>query len=234
MIQYQKLPRISSFQIDNSIMAFPPEVENRVTEIWNNALKESKNRLRDELVLSFQGIQNGTILVQPFNYRYYYAQTCFPDLHPLLNLDILAVSGLLVCKNGIVFGYRSSKVLQNSKMFELVPSGSLEFSTVKIFPNTPEEQLLIELHEEIGIVREQLDSIELSGYVYDDKYRVVDLCFTLTTDLDRSSIIRIWTSISNTEYNYLLIVPKVLIKLFIFICGFKVVPISRRLIKQIS
>ena len=90
------------------------------------------------------------------------------------------------------------------------------------------------MHEEIGIVREQLDSIELSGYVYDDKYRVVDLCFTLTTDLDRSSIIRIWTSISNTEYNYLLIVPKVLIKLFIFICGFKVVPISRRLIKQIS
>ena len=135
MIQYKELSRILPFEIINLAMIIPYEVENRVTEIWNNALKESKNELLDEVVLSFLGIQNDKILVAPFNYRYFYAQTCFPDLYPLLKLNILAVSGLLVCKNGIVFGYRSTEVFQNSKMLELVPSGALEFATALNFPN---------------------------------------------------------------------------------------------------
>ena len=149
-------------------------------------------------------------------------------------MNSLAVSGVVICSEGVVLAKRGLEVLQDAGLFELVPSGSVELKDLGGQKNILEEQLLSELEEEIGLREIDLYKIEVIGLVNDFSSHVVDVVYELRTNLSARQIKNRWNQTSMTEYVKVCVIPMVALKILSFMLKKHFVETSRKIIYKFN
>jgi hypothetical protein len=173
-----------------------------VQAIWEAEQAHRGKDLFNDLLFSVQDFSEKHIVGQFVEYRLLIAQRIKPELYEFLRIRPLAVSGILHCSSGIVFGQRHASMTQDAGLWELVPSGGVSCSSgVKekgcIDIN---QQLLQELYEETGMTGSQVSSTSPFCLVEDLKTHVIDIGIKIVTSSSADKIYQNHELCNNKEY----------------------------------
>ncbi|HXP31155.1 MAG TPA: hypothetical protein VN832_08700 [Stellaceae bacterium] len=156
--------------------------EQRVAAIWANEMQARGTGLYDGRIYTLIAYRRNRLTVRPMQYRHLIARRRVPELALAgLALRPLGVTGLLTCPDGIVLGRRAAHVAADAGLWEPAPAGSLDRLD-------PAALLLDELGEELGLTPAQVTPPVPCGLVEDLASGVVDILFTLKTDLDAAAL----------------------------------------------
>jgi hypothetical protein len=181
----------------------------RVDEIW----RREKNSPRGERLFNGQLFSVSTYTPQAITgwiseYRYFLAQRRDPDLHVALKVRPLAVTGMLICRDGIVFGRRASASEMDANLWELVPSGSVDAAAIEPDGKVSLSRCLTnELEEETGLHLSTLAAPpEAVALIEDPHSHVVDIVLRFEVNCSGSDVLESFTRLENREYTMLEIV----------------------------
>lgn len=207
-------------------------LERRVAEIWRREQAKRARPLFNGELLSVTSIEGSGIAGQFVEYRRFVAQRGDPSLVAALQVRPLAVSGLLRCRDGIVFGRRSAGTTQDAGRWELVPSGSLDRRGLKP-DNTIDirAKILEELEEETGSPSTAVTSAEPFLLVEDSESGVVDIGIDLALDFDAEAVLAAHRARATDEYETLRIVPAADIGNFMVHADAPIVEVSLALLR---
>ena len=119
-----------------------------------------------------------------------------PVFNYKIDINPLAVTGVLVCKDGLVIGKRANTVGTDTNLWEPAPACGL------CLPN-PKTQLLDELNTEIGLSSDSIYSIQSRGLVCDVDSGVFDIVYVLYTLLSSNEILKYKKKLATDEYSEL-------------------------------
>lgn len=162
--------------LDETEFSVSDKTATAVENIWKEAVSSNPS-LFDGSKLCVAEFSKERLICRKVPYRFVYAQLRDCKLAQELNLTSACVSGVTFCEDMILWGKRSEKVSQCAGLFELAPSGSLTFCNATHVDYRA--QLLEELLEEIGISKDNVDSVEPFLLVEDTEERVIDICCTI-------------------------------------------------------
>jgi 8-oxo-dGTP pyrophosphatase MutT (NUDIX family) len=185
-----------------------PDILGRIEEIWNQEKARRGEKLFNGQLFSIH--QSGPELIVGWmaEYRHFLAQRRDPDLHSALKIRPLAVSGVLTCKDGIVFGRRSGRTEMDANLWELVPSGSIDDASIND-GGQPDlgRSLLRELAEETGIYASDVSfPPHAIAMVEDSGSRVTDIGMKVVVGLSAADVQARFAALENREYTALEIV----------------------------
>jgi hypothetical protein len=189
--------------------AVPPDEFERVEEIWRNEKVRRGDALFNGQLFSVQYACSSSIIGCLAEYKFFLAQRRDPSLWRALCIRPLAVQGVLLCADGVVFGLRADHVEQDAGQWELVPSGAIDGSTRKPDGSIDLVQhVLVELVEETGIGAVEMKSPPRAfAMVNDADTHVSDVGFILRTSLSKVDVMIAFASLENREYVALEIIP---------------------------
>jgi 8-oxo-dGTP pyrophosphatase MutT (NUDIX family) len=208
------------------------ELERRVADIWRQEQAHRATPLFDGELFSVMSIEGARILGRFVPYRWFVAQRADPTLSAALGVRPLAVSGLLRCRGGIVFGRRSEGSTQDAGRWELVPSGGLDRSGGR-----PDgtiafgAKILDELWEETGCPPSSVISTETFVLVEDPASGVFDIGVDIALDLDAEAVLAAHRDRASDEYDELRIVPVAEIGWFVAQASAGIVEVSLALLR---
>lgn len=179
-----------------------PEVAAAIDAHWQ-AAQQKRPGLFDGAILSVVTLSPQRLVVAPARYRDLVAARMAPHVRAELGLRPLAVSGLLSCPDGLVFGRRAADVTQAPGLWELVPSGGVD-APVEWAPPDLTRQILTELREEIGLRPDQVRVGAPLGLIDDQDSGVVDVVMPLWTDLRGDEIQQAYKAHASAEYDAVL------------------------------
>ena len=190
-----------------------------VDKIWSEAQRKN-SRLFDGSILSCISDSSNRIISTIDNYRLFFSKKSHPVLLDKIKIMPIAVSGILECKDGFVFGKRAKFTTQDAELWELVPSGGLDASIINDI-NTYDfkQQLLTELYEEMGINQDMLLTITPFCYVIDHEASVLDIGIYMYSDVSQETINHCFTTVRSFEYQSIIFVPRNIIIDFIAMEG---------------
>ena len=193
-----------------------PDIEARVDEIWQREKELRSHELYNGRLFSIDHCDARTIVGWISEYRYFLAQRREPSLHAALKIKPLAVTGILSCPDGILFGRRSVRSEMDAGCWELAPSGSVDDAAVGPAGQVSLEQcLLIELEEETGIGASELSVHSRAvALVEDPQSHVTDVGIMLATASSAAQIQRRFAALENREYSELEIVAPAELRAF--------------------
>jgi hypothetical protein len=173
----------------------------RVQVHWEKVVR-AKPGLFDGPILTVTAIGSGRITVAATSYRFLLAAKLDPGLKAALNLRPLAISGMLRCPDGYVFGRRGSAVTEAAGAWELVPSGGVRPSGGQV---DLKAQMAAELLEEVGLSADdhEVEVADPVGCIEDTKSGVVDVVIPMTTTRSAVEICRAHESTATREYSEL-------------------------------
>ena len=177
----------------------PEALVERVREHWQAALAERPG-LFDGPILTVTALGRDHIEVAPTSYRFLLAAKDDPELKAALNLRPLAVSGLLRCPKGYVFGHRALTLTEAPGVWELVPSGGVEPSGALV---DVKAQVLKELREEIGLETSEVQTAGPVGCIEDLASGVIDIVIPMSTPRTAAEIRRAHETKATREYSEL-------------------------------
>ncbi|WP_374385326.1 UDP-2,4-diacetamido-2,4,6-trideoxy-beta-L-altropyranose hydrolase [Dongia sp.] len=182
----------------------PEEIEQTATTIWQGESERRGGDLFNGEIVSVTSINGSKISGRRAEYRWLLAQSRDPSVFQWSQVRPLAVTGLLLCREGIVIGLRSRSVYQFPGLWELAPSGSVDLSTYdQSGAINLQKQLMQELREEIGIEESSVTAVRPLAIASDAHSNVFDVCFKVETDLSWSEIQAISASKASDEYDSL-------------------------------
>jgi hypothetical protein len=187
-------------------LAFSPEVEAAVEGIWQAEQARRGKALFDGKILSATAIEQDRILAGVARYRHLIAQRIRPDLFGAHRLRPLAVSGLLECADGIVFGRRAPSVTQHPGCWELAPSGGIDADETHGQADF-RRQILQEMEEELGLSEVVVANVRPFALVDDSDSHVIDIGVVLACGLSGAAIQSAHRERGTREYEQLRIVP---------------------------
>jgi hypothetical protein len=201
----QSEPRIT---LAAAAPAVGPDIEARVDEIWQREKELRSHQLHNGRLFSVDHRDATTIVGWMSEYRYFLAQRREPSLHAALKIKPLAVTGILSCPDGILFGRRSARSEMDAGCWELVPSGGVDGAAVGPDGQVSLERcILIELEEETGIGASELSAHSRAvALVEDPQSHVTDVGIMLATASLAAQIQRRFAALENREYSELEIV----------------------------
>jgi hypothetical protein len=214
------------------LTATPPSVRPatlvRVEEIWQAELVERDRALFNGRLFSIETAKAGRITGWLAEYKWFLAQRRDANLEGALRVRPLAVTGLLLCLDGVVFGRRAGHVEQDAGLWELVPAGGIDGSA--FHPDGSIDlahHLIAELFEETGISNEMLDTPpQPFAIVCDSGTHVSDIGIFLRTKLSKARITSTFATLHNREYVALEVVPVTHLPAFVRCCGGALAPVS--------
>lgn len=207
------------------------EILELVDRIWKSCVEKYEGKFFDGDIYSVESVSSNMVSLSKSKYRFFVAQQENQDLFDVLQIRLLAVSGILICNDGIVFGRRSPNVLQDSNAWELLPSGSV---TPKEFVNEDmlfniDYQIREELLEESGIPKDLYRVITPKLVVENNDSHVVDFVYEVQVNISKAQIIEFHKN-ATSEYTQLEVVgPK---KVAEFIEQKSLVKTSRKIIEH--
>jgi hypothetical protein len=153
----------------------PEEIRKHVADIWRLEEESRGDSLTDGHIFHLSEHRPDYLRIQPSKYRYLIARRRAPELVGAgLNISPLGVTGVLLCKDGIVLGRRGKNVATDAGLWEPSPAGGLSLPD-------PKAQILEEFEEELGLPASQIVSAEPRGLVEDQESGVFDIVFRLLT-----------------------------------------------------
>ena len=190
--------------------ALPPGLETEVQGLWEAEQERRSNPLFNGRILSASDIAPSRITGHVVEYRRWVAQRARPDLFVALRVRPVAVSGLLQCADGVVFGRRAGTTTQDAGMWELVPSGGVDTSDVERMSRADiRGQILTELHEEVGLTPDKVTEVMPFCLVDDHDSHVIDIGIGLKAPgLAADEVLRAHRESGSGEYGELAVVAQ--------------------------
>lgn len=184
------------------------DLDARIETIWSEAVRTSGGNLFNGSIVSVLDITSRRIDVQIDEYRRWIAARADRSLASALRIRPLAVSGLLRCADGLVFGRRSGRNTEAAGQWELAPSGG--FDAAGLDPGAvvhPARQILTELQEELAIAPDAIQSTRPFCVVVDQISGVVDIGIELlASTLSATDVLRAHRDAGSEEYSELLVI----------------------------
>ena len=186
-----------------SIMKSCHEKEALVDRIWERAMQQKGNHLKNLELLSFVALKREgkqtTISGYFVRYKYFFAQRNQRNLN--LGVMPIGVSGVTVLESNddccLVFAQRKTHVTEYAGFFELVPSGSIDRGASNINGVIDyRSKLLSEFVEETGLSTTVVKDIRGFAFVFDQSHNVFDVCCRIALEGEAETILR---SFSNSE-----------------------------------
>lgn len=207
---------------------YPSALMSEVDQLWESEIQK-RPYLFNGKILSVDSIEPHQITGHISEYKYFLAQQKKSELYDSLKIAPLAVSGLLECVDGFVFGKRGQHLTQDSGRWELVPSGGinpegcLEHHSLQYLT-----QLFQELQEEIGLSQKDIHKITPLIAIEDTQTHVIDIGIKLNTSLSEKNLLALFNLHSKKEYKNLKIIPKT--EIAFFLEKNDVIPVSKALL----
>lgn len=194
----------------SAVPAIAPALEHRIEEIWKRQTSLRAGNLFNGRIFSISAIANRRIEGCFVEYKWFVAQRHDPSVRAALDICPLAITGLLLCSDGVVVGRRGSNVEQAAGEWELVPSGGVDETTL-----TPEgrveivDQVRIELLEELGIQPERICGAPAPfAIVFDTEAAVRDVGIRLQTDMRGAEVVDAFNHVAAPEHTALEVLPE--------------------------
>lgn len=185
------------------VLSAPPPlsaaVESRVDTIWR-AAQRAQPALHNGRIYSLVEHTPQRLTVRPLEYRLLLAQRRAPELGSTLALRPIGVTGLLTGRDGLVLGHRAKHVAADAELWEPAPAGSLARPE-------PDEQLLEELAEELGLDRNNVQPPRVLGLVEDATSHIIDIVFRIESSLSAAELVSMWRNRGSDEYAEIQVVP---------------------------
>ncbi|GBQ84115.1 hypothetical protein [Asaia krungthepensis] len=175
-------------------------VEAGIDEVWHDALAVHP-RLYNGRVFCLSELTPSRLSGFWCEYRWVLAQMRSPALASHLKLRSLAVTGLLICPDGVVLGRRNPNSLYLPGYWQGVPAGSVE-ARGEQEPVDLGAQLLAELDEEIGFSDDVSLTPPLLACEHTETH-IVDIGFGIHTTRRFDLIESAWRKRANDEYDRL-------------------------------
>lgn len=218
-----------SVVVSQEIHQYSSELMSIVDSIWNAEFKKRKGKLFNGKIFSIDRIEKNEIQGHISEYKFFLAQQNNPELFSELNMRPLAVSGILECSDGFVFGKRSPHLTQESNQWELVPSGGIDCHHCTDGQAIDYmAQLFIELKEETGLDQKGIYEYKFVSLIEDASVHVVNIGVHLKSHVDSARLLDIFVQGGNAEYTDIKIVS--LLELTNFCNSKKVASVSKELI----
>lgn len=188
----------------------PPLGADLVAEIeaaWQEARAEVGSQLFNGKLFSVAEIRDGNIGGRFIDYMWFIAAQRRPRIALSLNIKPLAVTGILRCRDGIVFGRRSRAVVQDKGLWELAPSGGISASCVRddgVIDFTA--QILEELREETAIQGADVVRTRPLCVIEDVASPMFDIIVEIFTALTASQV-KAYAARASREYDQWEVVP---------------------------
>ena len=234
MLNIIAIPISSKFPLKlvGSSPEISPDLEKEIEYLWKTEQERRGKTLVNGSIMSASMASKEGIFGFISEYRHFIAQQARPELFDILNVRPVAVSGLLICADGIVFGRRAGLMTQDSGLWELVPSGGVDTGNIT---GTKEikcgPQILLELREEVGIKSELVEKVMPFCFVEDEKSHVIDIGVSLETQLSQDEILKVYELSAKKEYDELRIVRLSDINTFVAREADRIVRVSIKLIQ---
>jgi hypothetical protein len=196
------LPLYNNFTSQLSDPFIPPEtIITQINKIWDEEKSRRGDRLTNGQVYSLLEYQPDCLVIQPAEYRHVLARQRAPELVDLgLVIRPIAVTGVLICSDGLVLGRRGGQVTSEINMWEPAPAGGLNRPD-------PEACILEELREELGMESTSTTTPEVCGLVEDQSSSTVDIVFRLQSHMTSEEILTTYRTLGTNEYSELAFVP---------------------------
>jgi len=179
----------------------PAALMDRIEAIWQQEKARRGDALINGRLYCLDHLSDDYLLMRPTEYRYLLARRRAPELVACgLALRTLAVTGIVVCPDGVVLGQRGQRVAVDAGLWEPAPAGGLA-------QPDPVQQLLDEAEEELGLPALRFEAPILCGLVEDCLSGVIDLLYRLPTHLTAAAIRAAHIRHGTDEYQALDIVP---------------------------
>ena len=211
----------------------PDDLEFEIESIWRREEERRGNAIFNGHVLSALDITPNGLRCRVVEYRHLLAQLTRPALYRVLRIKPVGVSGLFQCADGIVFGKRGLAVTQDPGLWELVPSGGLQYDKKASggeYDYRP--QIMAELQEEIGIHAGAVSSITPFCLVHDLDSHILDIGIEMVSSLTAERVLHLHGATISGEYEALRIVPRGDIVEFVREQARGLVGVSAKLIEQ--
>ena len=229
--QSYSVSRINSgavLSLNSSTVEFGKELEQLLDSLWSEALNQNERLFNGSIACyaSFEAIQE-TVSLKVFksDYKHFrYKEKVFAQSG--IRITPLAVSGIIIDSQGNTLIGTRDNVTQYDGWVELIPSGSIQFNDNGEI-TTPQEQIMIELHEEANIESKLVQRIEAFCLVFDKKDEVYDIGFKIFINND---LIKLLSNgiINSSEYKNIQIVNASMLAKNVF--DYRIAPTSAALL----
>jgi hypothetical protein len=187
---------------------YPESVESEVERLWHSLASSRAGAQFDGNIVSAVEVAPDILRVRTVPYRYFAAQNARPGLFDALSVRPLAVSGLLECAEGIVFGKRAPTLMQHGGKWELVPSGAIDAARADESGAIDyRAQIMTELREEVGLDAEAVSSLRPFCLIDDGASHVLDIGIAIKSSKTGDQIRRAHQDSATQEYDALRIIP---------------------------
>lgn len=148
----------------------------RVEMLWLEEVAARPSTTFNGQILNFISLEGERLLGEFVDYKFYFAQLKDPLLKTSLQIDPIAISGLTLSGNKVLFGRRSQKVMQFRGLYEAVPSGGIDPHALRGQFIDLKEQFQRELWEETGISVTEVKNIQPFLLVHDSTTDTYEIC----------------------------------------------------------
>lgn len=188
-------------QVVRPMAPLPPWLDREVDRLWEQAQAATGGVLFNGRVFSADVITPDLICGHWSEYRRSVAQMRNPDLHRFLGVRSLAVGGVVVGPDGVVFGRRPARAVYQAGEWQLPPAGSVDPTAARAEGMVDlQAQLLTELGEELGMTAAQVQPPRPLCIVEHAGSRVLDLGMLLRTGMRAAEIRAAHAAGGNGEY----------------------------------
>jgi hypothetical protein len=192
------------FRVVRPMPPLPPLLDAEVERLWAAAQRRLSGRLFNGRVFSADVITPRLVCGHWTEFRRIVAQMDRHDLFPVLGLRSLAVGGVLMCPDGVVFGRRPLDAVYQAGEWQLPPAGSVDASAAGPEGDVDvRRQFFAELREELGLERDTVGEPRLLCLVEHPGSRVLDLGVAVRTMLSAAEIRAAQSARANAEYGAL-------------------------------
>jgi len=221
-----------------SLNANPPEAMTdkkllkTIDELWEAEKDIRGENIFNGALFSVDSINKTHITGHLIEYKWFLAQLLQPELFKKIKLQLLAVSGLLQCQGGIVFGQRSTTTTQDSGEWELVPSGGIDNDFIVNNNVLYRQQLLQECQQELAVAENTVELMQPFILVEDTVNHVVDIGMYIKTNLSAAQVKKAFQNNNNHEYQRIEIIPADAAEAFV--ADYDVIEVSRALLNAFT
>ncbi len=186
----------------------PAALEAEIDRLWDAAQVRMNGKLFNGRVFSADVITPHLICGHWTEFRRIVAQMDCHELFRVIGARPLAVGGVIVGPDGVVFGRRPARAIYQAGEWQLPPAGSVDpgagraEGVVDIVA-----QLLVELEEELGMPAEAVREPRALGIVEHGGSHVLDLGIFARTELRADEILAAHRAGGNGEYDPVRVVP---------------------------
>lgn len=209
------------------------DTNTRIEELWQAALRDASSTLYDGPLYSVVELHPNQITVSRTSYRKFIAQSLDRNLFDDLQIRPIAVTAVLSCVDGLIFGRRSSKVAFDKNMWELGPSGTLDDEAMQA--NGTLDYLTVleqELAEELGLTNIDTSLAHLLAVHEDTVLKAFDVAVRVRTSLTERDVLSAFATRPTTEYTDIKIVPATAFSDFASACAEDITPLCLQILSS--